>query len=246
MGNWTDRNHGDDKNSKRKRTKLATVTQAIHNIRTTFYNREKRTTQQSRFLRPKERKRRISSRCMETKKWKKTCEFEAITATELLASNFPSLVGKSTGDYELKKKFRKSDMSVETITDILHEYMYEKLNDSPQTEEEKRIRYLNKRKTRTNKETEDKPAKFKKMDCNRCGAPNWSRQQECKMRKDRPLRKKLPAHQGNKPCTGRRNKQRGGRRMGTRYNPFDKTEDPSHTVNKHQWSRILYTYRIGQ
>ena len=71
-------------------------------------------------------------------------------------------------------------MSVETITDI-HEYMYEKLNDSPETEEEKKIRYLTKRKTRTNKETDDKPAKFKKIDCNRSGAPNWSRH-ECSAR----------------------------------------------------------------
>ena len=65
-------------------------------------------------------------------------------------------------------------MSVEAITDILHEYMYEKLNDSPETEEEKKIRYENKRKTHQNKETGDKPAKFKKAECNRCGAPNWS------------------------------------------------------------------------
>ena len=57
----------------------------------------------------------------------KNCEFEAITAAELLASKFLSLIGKSTGDYELSKKFRKSTMSVETITDILHEYMYKKI-----------------------------------------------------------------------------------------------------------------------
>ena len=37
----------------------------------------------------------------------KNCNFEAITAAELIASNFLSLIGKSTGDYELKKKIRK-------------------------------------------------------------------------------------------------------------------------------------------
>ena len=36
-------------------------------------------------------------------------------------------------------------MSVEAITDILHEYMYEKLKDSPETEEAKKIRYVNKK-----------------------------------------------------------------------------------------------------
>ena len=109
----------------------------------------------------------------------KKCEFETITAAELLASKFLSVIGKSTGDYDLKKKIRKSDMSIEAITEALHEYMYEKLYDSPETEEEKKIRYLNERKTRNTKDLSEKPTKFKKVDCNRCGAPNWSRQHEC-------------------------------------------------------------------
>ena len=37
----------------------------------------------------------------------KNCEFGAIIAAELLASKFLSLIGKSTGDYELKKKSEK-------------------------------------------------------------------------------------------------------------------------------------------
>ena len=43
-------------------------------------------------------------------------------------------------------------MSIEAITQALHEYMYENLNDSPETEEEKQSRYLNKRKTKSTKE----------------------------------------------------------------------------------------------
>ena len=43
-------------------------------------------------------------------------------------------------------------MSVEAIPDAIHKYMYEKLNDSPETEEEKKIRYLSKRKTKITKE----------------------------------------------------------------------------------------------
>ena len=78
----------------------------------------------------------------------RNCEFETITAAELLASKFLSVIGKSVGDYDLKKKIRKSDMSVEAITDALHEHMYEKLNDSPETEEEKKTRSLNKRKNK--------------------------------------------------------------------------------------------------
>ena len=63
-------------------------------------------------------------------KVEKNCEFQTITAAELLASKLLSLVGKSTGDYELKKKIRKSDMSVEAITEAIHEYMYQKTNES--------------------------------------------------------------------------------------------------------------------
>ena len=56
----------------------------------------------------------------------KNCEFETITAAELRASKFLSVIGKSTGDYDLKKKIRKNDMSVKAITEALHEHMYEK------------------------------------------------------------------------------------------------------------------------
>ena len=37
----------------------------------------------------------------------KNCEFDTITAAELLGSKFLSLIGKSTGDYELKKQLEK-------------------------------------------------------------------------------------------------------------------------------------------
>ena len=95
----------------------------------------------------------------------KNCEFETITAAELLASNFLSLIGKSTGDYDLKKKIRKNDMSVEAITDAIHKDMYEKVNDSHEAEEEKKRK--NKRKTKITNEQQEKPAKFKTIDCNR-------------------------------------------------------------------------------
>ena len=92
----------------------------------------------------------------------KNCEFENITAAELLASKFFSLIGKSTGDYELKKKIRKGDMTVEAITDAIHEYMYEKLNDSSETDEEKKIRHVEKRKLKTTKEQTEKKHKTQK------------------------------------------------------------------------------------
>ena len=36
------------------------------------------------------------------------CEFETITAPELMASKFLSLIGKSSADYDLKRKLEKT------------------------------------------------------------------------------------------------------------------------------------------
>ena len=46
----------------------------------------------------------------------KNCEIENVTPAELIASKFLSLFGRSTSDYELKKKIRKNDMTIETNT----------------------------------------------------------------------------------------------------------------------------------
>ena len=51
-------------------------------------------------------------------------------------------------------------MSVEAITDAIHEYMYEKLNDSPETEGEKKIRYVKKTKNENYKGTTRKTGKL--------------------------------------------------------------------------------------
>ena len=53
-------------------------------------------------------------------------------------------------------------MSVEAITDAIPEYTYDKLNDSPETEEEKKIRYLNKRKIKPTKEQPENRQNSKK------------------------------------------------------------------------------------
>ena len=47
-------------------------------------------------------------------------------------------------------------MSVEATTNAIHEYMNEKLNDSPETDEEKKIRYVEKRKFKLTKQQADK------------------------------------------------------------------------------------------
>ena len=81
----------------------------------------------------------------------KNCEFEEITAAELLASKFRSVIGKTTGDNDLKKKIKKGDMSVEAITDTIHEYMYEKMNESRDTEEETKIKHVEKKEATKNR-----------------------------------------------------------------------------------------------
>ena len=73
-------------------------------------------------------------------------------------------------------------MSIEAITDAIHEYLYEKLNESPETEEEKKIRHVDKRKLKNSKEQTERSSKTRRMDCNKCGAPNSSKQYECPAR----------------------------------------------------------------
>ena len=40
------------------------------------------------------------------------------------------MIGRSFGDYEFKKKIRKSNLTIETITALIHEHMYDRLNGS--------------------------------------------------------------------------------------------------------------------
>ena len=58
------------------------------------------------------------------------------------------------GDYELEKKVQQKDMSVEAITEAIPEYMYEKINDSPETEAEK-IRHVEKKRIKYTLEQTD-------------------------------------------------------------------------------------------
>ena len=55
---------------------------------------------------------------------------ESGTPAELTASKILSSIGRSPGDYELEMKIRKSNMTIESITELIHEYMYDRLNDS--------------------------------------------------------------------------------------------------------------------
>ena len=97
------------------------------------------------------------------------------------------VIGRSTGDYELKKKNQKSDMIIETITALIHKHMYDQLNNSINSNDGKEIKHFQelpfKRKwtdksdtVRTKKRPEYQKQKPKDNRCGQCGAPNWSRQ----------------------------------------------------------------------
>ena len=72
----------------------------------------------------------------------KNCEVDKVTLAELIATKFLSLTGRSTGDYDLKKKIRKSNMTIKTITDIIPEYMYGRLNDSNNSNDGRDIKHV--------------------------------------------------------------------------------------------------------
>ena len=91
---------------------------------------------------PNETAEDVWTRILQTEK---NCEFDNVTPAELIASKFLSLIGRSTGDYELKKKIRKSNMTIETITDLIHEYMYDRLNDSNNSNDGRNIKHVQER-----------------------------------------------------------------------------------------------------
>ena len=76
-----------------------------------------------------------------------------MTPAELIASKFLSVIGRSTGDYQLKKKIRKSDMTIETITALIHEHMYDRLNESNKSNDGKEIKYVKVGHTRESEQT---------------------------------------------------------------------------------------------
>ena len=72
-------------------------------------------------------------------------EFENVTPAELKASKLLAVNGRSTGDYELKKRIRKSDMTTETIKTLIHEPMYDRLYDSNNSNDGKAIKHVQER-----------------------------------------------------------------------------------------------------
>ena len=71
-------------------------------------------------------------------------------------------------------------MSILAKTEAIHEYISVKLNVYPETEEEKKFDMWKEENSKTRK---IKPnvthPKARRLDCNRCGAPNWSKQNDC-------------------------------------------------------------------
>ena len=122
------------------------------------------------------------------------------------------------GDYELKVLLRKSHMMVEAILEAIHEYMCEKLINSPETEEEKRVRHVQKRKNKIHKRSNKREQKVQKNGLQPLrSTPNLSKQHMC------PVRRKNCIKCGKMGCyakccrssRSRSNIQRRRRRMDT-------------------------------
>ena len=93
----------------------------------------------------------------------RNCEFETVTAAELLASKFLSVIGNNEADKELKKKIKKGHMTIDAITEAIHEHIYIQQNQSDDTEDEKKIRYVReKNKRKFEKGTSERPKKISK------------------------------------------------------------------------------------
>ena len=69
-------------------------------------------------------------------------------------------------------------MSVAAITDTIHEYMYEKMNESKDSAEETKMKHVE-RKWTYRKPEREKQINFRKVDCIRCRAPNRNKSYDC-------------------------------------------------------------------
>ena len=85
----------------------------------------------------------------------KNCEFEDITPSKLLASKFASLIGNSTGNYALKQKIRKGNISMEATIDAIHEYLYEEMNNTTDSEDGRTVENVEKRKYKSETKLEN-------------------------------------------------------------------------------------------
>ena len=84
-------------------------------------------------------------------------------------------------------------MTIETITDLIHEYMYDRLNDSNNSNDGRNVKHVQERPQkrkwsekssyeRNKRRPEYQKQKYKDNRCGQCGAPNWSRQHVCPAR----------------------------------------------------------------
>ena len=164
LDNWTECNHKNDQNGQGKRNKFATVIQSINQFR--IYYKLQRNLQHSRadiFDLRRESGESPGDVWKRKQEVDENVSFGTMTAAELLASKFQYILGKSTGDYELQKR-PKSDLTVETIFETIHESMYVKLNDSPETKKRKKIRYEEKGKLKYTNEQTDRNSKTGKLE----------------------------------------------------------------------------------
>ena len=105
---WTISDHGNDKDGKRKELNSLPLYRLYSLFRRHFIPERNKHHSRAVFF---NLKREPGESAAET--WKrileieKNCEFEKIMVAEPLASKFPSVIGKTTGDNNLKKKYKQ-------------------------------------------------------------------------------------------------------------------------------------------
>ena len=114
-------------------------------------------------------------RILETEK---NCEFKEVTVAELLASKFLSVIGKTTGDNDLKKKTKETRHVGASNYRYNPRIHVQKMNESKDSEEETKIKNVDRKRTYQKPERE-KQNKFRNVDCIRRGAPNWIKSRDC-------------------------------------------------------------------
>ena len=100
------------------------------------------------FFQSKTRTRRIRCGNVEThSRNREELRIRRNIGSRIARIKIPVRFGNTTGDNDLEKKIKKGDMSVKAITDTIHEYMHEKINESKDSEEETKLKHVDRKRT---------------------------------------------------------------------------------------------------
>ena len=148
----------------------------------------------------------------------------------------------------MKKKIKTKDMSVEAITDTIQEYMYEKIHESKDSEEETKIKHVNRIRTSKTRKRKPKQLQQRRLHRMRC---TWNKQHDCPAKAKKCLNCGKIGHYAKKfrseQTTNRKknNFSQRPKQLVTKQNASDDKNGPLNNTNNPRWTNILHFNGFG-